>query len=105
MASHLTVGGKVDSVVVLGVEESPAVSPAILCALMERCLGAYGDMRTTTDFKLLVCAWFYDLNYAFSRTAALAAGHLRALFDSLPSSEEISPFKKQYMTDTWGSGD
>lgn len=104
MATYLTGKRPVDSVVALGVTESPDVSPAILQALMARRPGAYGDMRTTTDFKLLVCAWFYDLNYAFSRKAALDGGHLRALFDSLPASEELSSFKEQFMKDMGDNG-
>lgn len=99
MASHLIVDGEVDSVVALGVKQSSDVSPPILHALMERRLGAYGDMHTTTDFKLLVCAWFYDLNYAFSRKTALHAGHLCSLFDSLPATKEIGPFKEQFVKD------
>ncbi|CAK7063387.1 MAG: hypothetical protein DELT_01527 [Desulfovibrio sp.] len=99
MAAHLTAPGPVDPVVVLGTKESPEVSAPIVHALMERRLGSYSDMRTTTDFKLLVCAWFYDLNYAFSRNRAITAGHLRTLFDSLPETEELAPFKAQYARD------
>ncbi|MDR3073823.1 MAG: HD domain-containing protein [Deltaproteobacteria bacterium] len=99
MAGHLTAEGPVDSVVALGVKSSPEATPVILRAVMERRLGSYADLATTTDFKLLVCGWLYDLNYAHSRRQAAVSGHLRVLFDSLPRREELLGFIRQYGDD------
>lgn len=104
MSNHFTNIGPMDSVVTLSVKDSPEVSPVLLQSLMERRTGLYSDLRTTTDFKLLICTWYYDLNYAFSRKTALAEEYLRALFESLPVSDALVPFKERFMKDTQING-
>ena len=99
MAAHLTGEGPVDPVVALNTVASPRVSPAVLAAFRERRLGFYGDMATTTDFKLLVCGWLYDLNYDFSRRTAAGEGHLTAILESLPDTEELAPHVAAYRQD------
>ncbi|SBV90936.1 Metal-dependent phosphohydrolase HD region [uncultured delta proteobacterium] len=99
MAAHLTGEGPVDPVVALGTVASPRVSPAVLAAFSERRLGFYGDMATTTDFKLLVCGWLYDLNYAFSRKTAAGEGYLAAILESLPDTDELAPHVAAYRKD------
>ncbi len=99
MAGHLTAGTPVDPVIALNVVASREVTPAILRSVMARKLGLYTDMRTTTDFKLLVCGWLYDLNYAWSRKKAVRQGHLAALFASLPQTGDLLPFLAQYEKD------
>lgn len=99
MAAHLVGTAPVDAVVVLNVERSPRVSPPILRAVLERRLGSYADLKTTTDFALLICGWVYDLNFHWSRKKAAASGHLFSLFASLPQTEELEPFFAQYKED------
>lgn len=99
MAAHLAGGRTADSVVVLGTRDSAEVSPRILSALSERRLCAYTDLRTTTDFKLLLCLWFYDLNYAFSRRRAVAEGYLQGIFASLPERDDLKAFKARFARD------
>lgn len=96
MAGHLAGPGPADPVVALGVADSPEASPAIVAAVTERRLGLYGDMATTTDFTLLVCGWFYDLNYAWSRKVAASMGHLHTLAASLPRTEALAGFITRY---------
>ena len=105
MAAHLTAEGPVDPVVALHVKASPDVSPAILSAVLERRLGVYADMATTTDFKILVCGWLYDLNYPFSRKAAVRDGHLASLLDSLPATAALADFKARYREDLTAHAD
>ena len=99
MAEHLTADGPPDPVVVLQAEKSPRVSPAILRAVMARRLALYKDLRTTTDFTLLVCAWLYDCNYAWSRREAVASGFLARLVASLPRTPELGGFIRQFTAD------
>lgn len=99
MAAHLTGEGPADPVVVLNTAASPRVSPAVLDAFRNRRLGLYSDMGTTTDFKLLVCGWLYDLNYGFSRRTAAREGYLAAILESLPDSDELAPYVASYRKD------
>ncbi len=99
MAEYLTAPGVVDSVIALNTVDSPEAAPAILEAVMAGRLGSYADTVTTTDFKLLVCGWLYDLNYAWSRRAAAAQGHLAALAASLPETEQLRPFVGRFSED------
>ena len=99
MAAHLTGEGPVDPVIALHAAPSPEASPAILEAVMARRLGAYADLATTTDFKLLVCGWLYDLNFPFSRQTAAAAGHLAALLASLPATPQLAAFRSRFQKD------
>lgn len=99
LAAHLTGDGPVDPVIVLHTEPSPRVSPAMLDAFIHRRSGSYADLATTTDFKLLVCGWLYDLNYAFSRKTAVREGHLVRILDSLPETGELRPLVAAYRKD------
>lgn len=99
MASHLTGKADADPVVVLNVKPSDEASPAILAAVMERRLALYTDMATTTDFALLVCAWIYDLNFAWSRRAAARSEYLAAIVASLPRTPALSGFFARYEKD------
>ena len=96
MAGHLTGEGPVDPVIALHAENSPRATPAILEAVTARRLGAYADLATTTDFKLLVCGWLYDLNYPLSRRLAAREGHLTALLESLPRTEQLAAFAARF---------
>lgn len=98
MADHLT-GALPDAVVVLHAAPSQRVTPAVLEAVLARRLASYADLVTTTDFALLVCGWLYDLNFPWSRRAAVAGGYLGALFASLPRTRELAPFREQFSKD------
>ena len=96
MAGHLAGEGEPDPVVALHTKISPEFSPAILDAVMNRRLGSYKEIVTTTDFKLLVCGWLYDLNFAVSRETAARSGYLGKLLDSLPPSDALQAFSLRY---------
>lgn len=99
MAGHLTGEGPVDPVIALHAENSPRATPAILKAVTARRLGSYADLVTTTDFKLLVCGWLYDLNYPLSRRRAATEGHLASLLESLPGTEQLAVFAARFRKD------
>lgn len=96
MAGHLTGEDPVDPVIALHAENSPRATPAMLEAVTARRLGAYADIATTTDFKLLVCGWLYDLNYPLARKLAAMEGHLAALLESLPRTEQLAAFTARF---------
>ena len=99
MASHLTGAVPPDPVVVLHAASSPEVSPAVLEAVMRRRLASYTDLATTTDFIILVCGWFYDLNFAWSRGVFAKSSYTRSLLAALPETEELAAFTAQYRSD------
>lgn len=99
MATHLTTDGTVDPVIALHAEYSPHATPVVLDAVWNRRLAHYADLVTTTDFKLLVCGWLYDLNYSLSRRAAATNGYLAAILDSLPPTDELATFIARYRED------
>lgn len=96
MASSLTVDGPVDPVIALHVTDSSEATPAVLAAVTERRPGRYADLRTITDFKLLICGWLYGLNYASSRRMAASGGHLAGILVSLPETGELRAFSARF---------
>ena len=100
MAADMLGDRPADPVIVLDAVDSPEITPAILEAVMERRPGSHADVCTTTDLKLLLCGWLYALHYGWSRRAAVARGHLRALAGSLPdNAPAIRAFTAQYDKD------
>lgn len=99
MATHLTADGEMDPVIALHAKPSARATPAILDAVWNRRPVRYTDLATTTDFKLLVCGWLYDLNYPLSRRAAATNGHLAALLDSLSPANQLADFIVRYRED------
>jgi hypothetical protein len=81
---HLRPGAGND-VVTLGLSRDPGLwSPALLESLLARRPGRYEDMRSVSDFRLLLLSWAYGMRFAVSRRALLERGLLRELAAGLP---------------------
>ena len=99
MRKNLGVGATPDPVIVLHMPDSPEYSPAILDAVWQRRLASFTDMRTTTDLRLLLCGWFYDLNFQASRQQAIRSGHLLSILEALPDGPDLNRFARDYRRD------
>lgn len=99
MHEALRPGVAVDPVILLHVEDSPRISPRILEALAARRTASYSDLATNTDFRLLLCCWFYDLRYAASRHLAATSGIYRELAALLPDAPELTDFLTRFRDD------
>ncbi len=97
MRANLGEGMRPDPVVVMNVADSPEYTPAVLAAVSEGRLASFADMRTVTDFRLLLCGWAYDLNFSWSRRMAARSGNLRAIAEALPDTSELAAFKDRYL--------
>lgn len=99
MHEALRPGVPVDPVILLHVEDSPRISPRILEALTARRTASYGDLATSTDFRLLLCCWFYNLRYEASRRLAATSGIYRELAALLPDTPELADFLSRFRDD------
>lgn len=99
MRENLGAGATPDPVIVLHMPDSPEYSPAILDAVRQRRLASFVDMRSTTDLRLLLCGWFYDLNFQASKALAVRSGHLLSIVESLPDTPDLNSFAREYRRD------
>ncbi|WP_051617104.1 HD domain-containing protein [Desulfonatronovibrio hydrogenovorans] len=89
MLSHLEPGCPENRVVTLGLDDEDCITPEIFCQVRKGHLGEYSRMRYLNDFKLLLCSWAYDLNYAYSSRIVLDKGYIARLFKMLPEKPEL----------------
>ena len=99
MRENLGAGATPDPVIVLHMPDSPEYSPAILDAVRQRRLASFVDMRSTTDLRLLLCGWFYDLNFRASRALAVRSGHFLSILESLPDTPDLNSFALEFRCD------
>lgn len=76
--------------VTLDLEDSPAISGAIIRSVSRRQSVAMRDLRTVTDFKIAQLGWVYDLNFQRSFQIYLKRGYHRELLKHLPESPEVN---------------
>ncbi len=96
MRGNLGLNASLDPVVVLHLPDSHAYTPAVLDAVAQRRLASFTQLRTTTDLRLLLCGWYYDLNFQASREQAARAGHLASIVDALPNTPEMRRFTQGF---------
>jgi hypothetical protein len=96
MEEALRPGVPPDPTILLHVDDSPACNPRILEAVQAGHMALYSDLRSTTDFRILLCSWFYDLNYRSSRRIAARSGLYRALLAPLPDRPELKAFADRF---------
>ena len=88
--AHLRPGAPANHVVTLGLRDDPsAYTREVVAQVMRGRLADYAKMVWINDFRLLMCSWIYDLNFATSRNAVLERGILDELLAPLPDTEEI----------------
>lgn len=90
MLAHLRPGAPVNHVVTLGLRDDPsAYTSEIVAQIMQGCLADYGRMVWINDFRLLLCSWVYDLNFAAARRTVMERGVLDDLLSALPDTPDI----------------
>ncbi|MDL2271723.1 HD domain-containing protein [Desulfovibrio sp. OttesenSCG-928-I05] len=99
MHDALRPGIPVDATILLHVADSSDFTPKILEAVRTRRMASYTDLKTNTDFRLLLCGWFYDLTYPASRRMAVASGVYTELTALLPDHPALNSFAKNFHAD------
>jgi putative nucleotidyltransferase with HDIG domain len=100
MLTHLRPGALANHVVTLGLrDDSLSYTKEILVQVRQGCLVDYTKMVWINDFRLLLCSWIYDLNFASSRNTLLERGHLDELLAHLPETEEIRQVARKVRVD------
>ncbi len=69
--------------------DTPECNPAIINAILNQQLIDYRELKTINDAKLLQLGWVYDLYYDWSLKKLHDRGHLQAIIDLLPKTDEI----------------
>ena len=84
--------GKCAQTVVYDLPDDPArVSDTIIAAALAGHPASYGDLRSVGDFRLLLAAWIFEMNFAASRRRFAADGHARRLVAALPPDSPYGP--------------
>jgi hypothetical protein len=84
--------GKCARTVVYGLPDDPArTSDKIIAAALAGHPASYGDLRSVGDFRLLLAAWIFEMNFAASRRRFAADGHARRLLAGLPPDSPYGP--------------
>ena len=80
--------------VTLSVKDEPLLySKHIFNAAMHKQAINYTDLVYANDFKILICAWIFDLNYSASIKMLKEQGHIQSILATLPKTKEIEEFK------------
>lgn len=85
MDEHLSAGGPYNPTVVLSLPDSDAHGENVTRAALARRTASYEDLRSVNDFRLLLGAWLFDMNFAASRSMFISAGHARRIVAALPA--------------------
>lgn len=89
-----------NQVVMLGLKDDPeCYTSTVLQQIRGKKMVNYQDMTRINDFKLLLCSWVYDLNYAHSCQEVLKRGYLEKIFSSLPETRQMEDLQDQLLTD------
>lgn len=80
--------------VTLNVKDEPLLySKHILNSAMHKQAIKYPDLVYVNDFKILLCAWIFDLNYPVSMKILKEQGHVQTILATLPKTQELEAFK------------
>lgn len=71
---------------------------ALDCALAGK-TASYDCLRSVNDFRVLLGAWFYDLQYAGSRRLYAEAGYGREIVEGLPDNDVYGMARRKLLQD------
>lgn len=90
LSGYLGPETQIDTVVLLHLQNEPAsYSPSVLEALEAGRGALYKDMRYVNDFRILLCTWLYDMNYATSLKIVKREGHLSRIIEGLGALPDV----------------
>jgi hypothetical protein len=105
MIQHLQPGAEINPVVTLGLRDEPdRYNEDLLDQILAGELGDYNRMGTLNDFRLLLCSWVFDLNFATARQALHERGYLQSLLKNLPDTDRIRQFGQKIRQATLAAG-
>lgn len=79
-----------DPAISLGYSGNSTVNPEIIKLIKQHQLVDYALVRSTVDFKLVVSAWVFDINFPHSLMIITERKLLEPIFHSLPNYHEIN---------------
>lgn len=97
MAFHLTRPLPSGDVVLHVLDEPFLWTPAIARKVQNGEVPSYTELKYVNDFRMLIGAWVHELHFATSRRLCAASGHIEAILEGLPPSEELVPVKTSIM--------
>lgn len=97
MAAHLSKKGEYNPTIVLSLPDNDRFSPSLIEAVMSGKSGSYQDLNSVNDFRLLLGAWFFDLNFASSREMFAGEGHAARILAGLPDNSHYGRAKEYLM--------
>jgi hypothetical protein len=98
--------GKSARAVVYGLPDDPArASDKIIAAALAGRPASYGDLQSVGDFRLLLAAWIFEMNFAASRRRFAVNGHAQRLLAALPPDSPYGPARAKLLAqlDEWSS--
>ena len=99
-AAHLVEGEARSSTVLLSVKDDPELfTPKVLEDALARRVASYADLRSVSDFRVLLGTWQYDLRFAFSRRRMAQEGYIQRLLSDLPALPAFHAVREQLLAD------
>ncbi len=81
--------GKRASAAVLDLPESPEYSERVISCIYKKQIATLAELKTTTDFKILLLSWIYDLNFSASLRLLSDKGYMQRIASELPQTKDI----------------
>jgi len=71
-------------------EDDPYCSEHVIEAVLAQKRISYSDLKTLTDYKLLMLTWVYDVNYTAALERIRERGFIQDVLELLPDTEEMT---------------
>ncbi len=76
--------------IVLGLPDENEGNPHVSEQTLRGQCASYGDLKSVNDFRVLLGAWFFSLNFPASRKLFLENPHVRNIVESLPENKSYA---------------
>ncbi|MEF3167798.1 MAG: HD domain-containing protein [Deltaproteobacteria bacterium] len=86
-----------DPVLVHLLPEDSKISPEVVQRLADRRIVPFEYVKNVNDYKLFQVGWIFDVNFPPTWAAIRERGYIQIIFDSLPSSGELSELRQSIL--------
>lgn len=73
----------------LDLPDVPEISPAVYEDLMSGRVVEHGAVKTLNDFKMLQCAWIFDINFTPTLRRVRQRRYLESIRETMPDSQQV----------------
>lgn len=85
--------------VILSLPDEPDLhNPQVSQAVLNGECPSYGDLRSVNDFRVLLGAWFFAMNFRASRKLFIERPHAQNLVEALPDNRAYGRIKKRLLS-------